>query len=73
MYVLNIVHNCRTQHSTDNFSSYPPHNHEGGDEVLCWCGYLSGARCKWSAYGPADATDATATSSSLASLKSILV
>jgi len=53
MYVLTIVHNWRTQH---NFCSYPPDNHEGGDEVLCWCGYLSGARCKWSAYGPADAT-----------------
>jgi len=37
------------------------------DEVLAW---LSGARCKWFAYGPADAT---ATSSSLASLKSSLV
>ena len=22
----------------------------------CWCGYLSGARCKGLAYGPADAT-----------------
>jgi len=22
----------------------------------CWCGYLSGAKCKWFAYGPADAT-----------------
>jgi len=34
--------------------------------MRCWCGYLSEARCKWSAYGPADAT---ATPSSLASLK----
>jgi len=33
--------------------------------VRCWHGYLSGARCKWFAYGPADAT---ATPSSLASL-----
>ena len=24
--------------------------------VRCWRGYLSRARCKWSAYGPADAT-----------------
>ena len=24
--------------------------------VRYWCGYLSGARCKWFAYGPADAT-----------------
>jgi len=34
------------------------------------CGYLSGARCKWFAYGPADAT---VTPSSLASLKSRVV
>jgi len=34
--------------------------------VRYWCGYLSGARCKLFAYGPADAT---ATPSSLASLK----
>jgi len=39
--------------------------------VMGWCyGYLSGARCKWFAYGQADAT---ATPSSLASLKSRLV
>jgi len=38
--------------------------------MRCWSGYLSEAGCKWSAYGPADAT---ATSSSLASLKSRLV
>ena len=24
--------------------------------VGCWCGYLSGARCRLFAYGPADAT-----------------
>ena len=24
--------------------------------VVCWCGYLSGARCRLFAYGPADAT-----------------
>jgi len=24
--------------------------------MRCWCGYLSEARCKWLAYGPADAT-----------------
>ena len=24
--------------------------------MRCWHGYLSGARCKWFAYGPADAT-----------------
>ena len=24
--------------------------------MWCWCGYLSGARCKWFAYGSADAT-----------------
>jgi len=35
--------------------------------VRCWHGYLSGTRCKWFAYGPADAT---ATPSSLGSLKS---
>ena len=35
--------------------------------MRCWCGYLSGARCKWFA------ADATATPSSLASLKSRLV
>jgi len=38
--------------------------------MRCWRGYLSGARCKWFAYGPADAT---ATLSPLASLKSWLV
>jgi len=38
--------------------------------MRCWRGYLSGARCKWFAYGPADVT---ATSSSLTSLKSRLV
>jgi len=38
--------------------------------MMCWHGYLTGARCKWFAYGPADAT---ATRSSLASLKSRLV
>ena len=38
--------------------------------MWCWHGYLSLARCKWSAYGPADAT---ATPSSLASLISRLV
>jgi len=24
--------------------------------MSCWCGYLSGVRCNWFAYGPADAT-----------------
>jgi len=38
--------------------------------MRCWHGYLFGARCKWSAYGPADATD---TPSSLASVKSRMV
>jgi len=27
--------------------------------VRCWCGYLSGARCRLFAYGPADATAIT--------------
>ena len=38
--------------------------------VRYWRGYMSRARCKWFAYGPADAT---ATPSSLAPVKSILV
>ena len=38
--------------------------------MRCWHGYLSGARCRWFAYGPADAT---ATPSSLASFKSRMV
>jgi len=38
--------------------------------MRCWRGYLTGVRCKWLAYGPADAT---ATPSSFASLKSRLV
>ena len=38
--------------------------------MRCWCGYLSGAKCKWFAYGPADAT---ANPSSLASLKSRMI
>ena len=38
--------------------------------VMGWLSYLCGARCKWFAYGPADAT---ATPSSFASLKSRMV
>jgi len=38
--------------------------------VRYWCSYLSGARCKWFAYEPADAT---ATPSSLAPVKSRMV
>ena len=38
--------------------------------VRYWCGYLSGAWCKWFEYGPADAT---ATPSSLAPVKSRLI
>ena len=38
--------------------------------MRCWRGYLSGARCKWFACGPAYATD---TRSSLASLRSRMV
>ena len=38
--------------------------------VRYWHGYLSGARCKWSVYGPADAT---ATPSSLGAVKSRMV
>jgi len=38
--------------------------------MRCGRGYLSGARCKWFAYGPAEAI---ATSSSLASLKSTIL
>jgi len=38
--------------------------------MMCWHRYLSGGRWKWFAYGPADAT---ATPSSLASLKSRLI
>ena len=41
--------------------------------MRCWCGYLSGARCRLFAYGPADATASKKTPSSLASLKSRLV
>jgi len=37
--------------------------------MWCWCCYLSGARCKWFAYVPSDAT----TTPSSASLKSRLV
>jgi len=43
----------------------------GKNSVMgCWHGYLSEARCKWFAYGPADAI---ATPSSLALLKSRMV
>jgi len=38
--------------------------------VRYWRGYLSGSRCKWFSYGPADAT---ATPSSLAPVKSRMV
>jgi len=38
--------------------------------VRYWCGYLSAARCKWFAYGPADATT---TPSSLTPVKSRMV
>jgi len=41
--------------------------------MRCWCGYLSGARCRLFAYGPADATAIPKTPSSLASFKSRLV
>ena len=37
--------------------------------IGCWCGYLSGAKCRLFAYGPADAK----TTLSLASFKSRLV
>ena len=40
--------------------------------MRCWCGYLSGARCRLFAYGPADAT-AFPNPSSLDSFKSRLV
>jgi len=40
--------------------------------IRCWCGYLSVVRCRFFAYGPADAT-ASQTPSSLASQKSRLV
>jgi len=40
--------------------------------MWCWCGYLSGARCRLSAYGPADDA-ASPTPPSLASFKSRLV
>jgi len=40
--------------------------------MRCWCGYLSGARCRLFAYGPADGP-ASQTSPSLASFKSRLV
>jgi len=44
---------------------------QSADWVMrCWRGYLSGTRCKWFVCGP---TDATATRSSLAALKSRLV
>ena len=39
----------------------------------CWCGYLSGVRCRLFAYGPADATAIQKTPSSIASFKSRLV
>ena len=38
----------------------------------CWCGYLSGARCRLFAYGPANA-NASKAPSSVASFKSTLV
>jgi len=38
--------------------------------MRCWCDYLSTVRCKWFTYAPADAT---ATPSSLATLKSRMV
>jgi len=43
--------------------------------MRCWCGYLSGARCRLFAYGPADAycLCQPETPSSLASFKSRLV
>ena len=38
--------------------------------MRCWCGHLSGARCRLFAYGPADATAIPKTISSVASFKS---
>ena len=40
--------------------------------MTCWCGYLSGARCRLFAYGPADA-NASQNLSPVASFKSRLV
>jgi len=40
--------------------------------MRCWCGYLSGARCRLFAYGPADAT-AIPKPHNLTSIKSRLV
>jgi len=40
--------------------------------MRCWCGYLPGARCRLSAYGPADATAIPKPPSSLAPFKSRL-
>jgi len=41
--------------------------------MRCWCGYLSGARCKLFAYGPTDVTAISKPPLSLASYKSRLV
>jgi len=41
--------------------------------MRCWCGYLSGARCRLFAYGPPDATSFRKTPLSLDSFKSGLV
>jgi len=41
--------------------------------MRCWCGYLSGTRCRLFAYGPVDAAAVPNPTSSLASFKSRLV
>ena len=50
------------------WEEHPPCKH---CVMRCWCGYLSGARCRLFAYVLADAT-ASKTTSSLASFKSTL-
>ena len=67
-YVLKI--NCLQCFDADGWASGKSIRSVENWLTRYWCNYLSGARCKWSAYGPADAT---ATPSSLASLKSRLV
>ena len=41
--------------------------------MMCWCGYLSGARCRLFTYGPADATASKKNPSTFASFKPRLV
>ena len=51
-----ITHHCTFSASTLLDGRQEKQKACGNWVIRCWCGYLSGARCRLFAYGPADAT-----------------